>query len=173
AEHIVAGGGRIAIIGQGERALEQQVEALATRLPGRVGVNLTFCEPEARRIIAGSDFLLMPSRYEPCGLSQSYAQCYGSLPIARRAGGRGGTIEDGVTRFRFREAPLGSYLQAIGRALNVHRRPLLLTAMRREAMAAPLYWHQAVQPYDRLYRRLIDGTDAALSSRRRVRACAS
>ena len=77
AEHIVAGGGRIAIIGQGERALEQQVEALATRFPGRIGVNLTFCETEARRIIAGSDFLLMPSRYEPCGLSQSYSQCYG------------------------------------------------------------------------------------------------
>ncbi len=173
AEHIVAGGGRIAIIGQGERALEQQVEALATRFPGRVGVNLTFCETEARRIIAGSDFLLMPSRYEPCGLSQSYAQCYGSLPIARRTGGLADTIEDGVTGFLFREATLDSYLQAIGRALNVHRRPLLLNAMRRKAMAAPLYWHQAVQPYDRLYRRLIDGTDAAFSSRRRVRACAS
>ena len=95
------------------------------------------------------------------------------MPIARRTGGLADTIEDGVTGFLFREATLDSYLQAIGRALNVHRRPLLLNAMRRKAMAAPLYWHQAVQPYDRLYRRLIDGTDAAFSSRRRVRACAS
>lgn len=173
AEHIVAQGGRIAIIGQGERALEQQVEELARRHPGRIGVNLQFCETEARRILAGSDFLLMPSRYEPCGLSQSYAQCYGSLPIARRTGGLADTIEDGVSGFLFRESTLDSYLQAIDRALNVYRRPLLLNAMRCKAMAAPLYWHQSVKPYDRLYRRLIEGTHAAASHGRRTLACAT
>ena len=174
AETIVAAGGRIAIIGEGERPLERQVEALTQRYPGRVGVNLNFCETEARRMIAGSDFLLMPSRYEPCGLSQSYAQCYGSLPIARRTGGLADTIEDGVSGFLFREATLDSYLQAIRRALGVYRRPLLLNAMRCKAMAAPLYWHQSVEPYDRLYRRLIEGTYDAFTTRgRRALACAN
>lgn len=173
AEHIAAQGGRIAIIGQGERALEQQVEALASRFPGRIGVNLKFCETEARRIIAGSDFLLMPSRYEPCGLSQSYAQCYGSLPIARRTGGLADTIEDGVTGFLFREPTRESYLHAIDRALNVYRRPLLLNAMRCKAMAAPLYWHQSVGPYDRLYRRMIDREHIFAPSSRRALACAN
>ena len=174
AEQVVAEGGRIAIIGQGERSLERQVEDLAQRYPGRVGVNLQFCETEARRIIAGSDFLLMPSRYEPCGLSQSYAQCYGSLPIARRTGGLADTIEDSVTGFLFRESTADSYLQAIRRALHVHRRPLLLNAMRCKAMAAPLYWHESVKPYNRLYQRLIEGTYGALSNRsRRALACAN
>ena len=174
ADEIVAAGGRIAIIGQGERALERQVEELARRHPGRIGVNLQFCETEARRIIAGSDFLLMPSRYEPCGLSQIYAQCYASLPIARRTGGLADTIEDGVSGFLFREPTADSYLQAIRRALNVHRRPLLLNAMRCKAMAAPLYWQQSVKPYDRLYRRLIDShTDAIAAHGRRALACAN
>ena len=174
AETIVAEGGRIAFIGEGERPLERQVEALAQRYPGRVGVKLDFCETEARRMLAGSDFLLMPSRYEPCGLSQIYAQCYGSLPIARRTGGLADTIEDGVSGFLFREPTLDSYLQAIRHALSVYRRPLLLNAMRCKAMAAPLYWHQSVKPYDRLYRRLIEGTYAAFStSDRRNLACAN
>lgn len=173
AEHIVAQGGRIAIIGQGEQALEQQVEALAARHPGRIGVNLAFCETEARRIIAGSDFLLMPSRYEPCGLSQSYAQCYGSLPIARRTGGLADTIEDGVTGFLFREATVENYRHAIDRALNVFRRPLLLNAMRCKAMAAPLYWHQSIAPYDRLYRRLLGGSRSFSTHGRRALACAN
>jgi len=172
AETIVAHGGRIAIIGQGERELEQRVQALAQRHPGRIGANLNFCETEARRIIAGSDFLLMPSRYEPCGLSQIYAQCYGSLPIARRTGGLADTIEDGVSGFLFREPTLEHYLQAIRRALNVHRHPVLLNAMRCKAMAAPLYWHQSVRPYDRLYRRLIEHTyDSFALPGRRSRAC--
>ena len=147
---------------------------MARRHPGRVGVKLNFCETEARRLIAGSDFLLMPSRYEPCGLSQIYAQCYGSLPIARRTGGLADTIEDGVSGFLFRDSSLDSYLPAIRRALNVHRRPLLLNAMRCKAMAAPLYWHQSVKPYDRLYRRLIEGTYDAFSTHgRRTLACAN
>ncbi len=175
ADSIVAGGGRIAIIGQGERALERRVEELSQRYPGRVGVNLQFDETEARRIIAASDFLLMPSRYEPCGLSQIYAQCYGSLPIARRTGGLADTIEDGVSGFLFREPTTDSYLQAIRRALNVHRHPVLLNAMRCKAMAAPLYWHQSVKPYDRLYRRLIERTYDSFARGpvpgRRARAC--
>lgn len=156
AEHIVAAGGRIVIIGRGEPELEASVSALAARHPGRIGVRIGFDETHARRMFAGSDFLLMPSRYEPCGLSQMYAQRFASLPIARRTGGLADTIEDGVTGFLFSEASVDSYLEAIDRALNVYECPSLLNAMRCQAMAAPLYWREAVEPYASLYQLLVN-----------------
>ncbi len=155
AEAIVAAGGRLAVIGRGEPELEATMSALAQRHPGRIGVHIGFNETDARRMFAASDFLLMPSRFEPCGLSQMYAQRFGSLPIARCTGGLADTIEDGVNGFLFHEASRSSYLQAIERALYVFRHPELLNAMRCQAMATPLYWRQAVQPYDQLYLRLL------------------
>jgi starch synthase len=152
---IVQGGGRLAIIGRGEPELEQAVVEMAKRYPGRVGVRIGFNETDARRMFAGSDFLLMPSRFEPCGLSQMYAQRFGSLPIARKTGGLADTIEDGVTGFLFRRATRDSYVDAVQRALNVFQYPELLHAMRCRAMASPLYWKQSVEPYDRLYKELL------------------
>ena len=155
AEYIVAEGGRIAVIGQGEPELEQAMVELGERHPGRIGVQIGFNETDARRIYAGSDFLLMPSRFEPCGLSQMYAQCFGSLPIARRTGGLADTIEDGVTGFLFDDPTVDSYLDALQRALAVYHHPQLFDAMRCKAMAAPLYWEESVAPYDELYLRLL------------------
>ncbi|MEN0107506.1 MAG: glycogen synthase GlgA [Pseudomonas sp.] len=152
---IVQGGGRLAIIGRGEPELEQAVIEMGKRYPGRVGVRVGFNETDARRMFAGSDFLLMPSRFEPCGLSQMYAQRFGSLPIARKTGGLADTIEDGVTGFLFRRATRDSYVDAVQRALNVFQYPELLHAMRCRAMASPMYWKQSVEPYDRLYKELL------------------
>ena len=160
AEHIVAQGGRLAVIGRGEPELERTMAELGRRHPGRIGVHVGFNETDARRMFAGSDFLLMPSRFEPCGLSQMYAQRFGSLPIARRTGGLADTIEDGVTGFLFREPTVGSYLEAVQRAFNVYRHPELLDAMRCRAMAAPLCWQQSVEPYDRLYQQLVGASQA-------------
>nr|WP_298146070.1 glycogen synthase GlgA [uncultured Pseudomonas sp.] len=154
AEAIVEAGGRLAVIGRGEPALEATLSALAQRHCGRIGVHIGFNETDARRIFAASDFLLMPSRFEPCGLSQMYAQRFGSLPIARRTGGLADSIEDGVSGFLFQEPDRSSYLQAIQRAFQVFQHPELLNAMRCRAMASPRYWHQAAQPYDQLYRDL-------------------
>lgn len=155
ADAIVASGGRIVVLGRGEAELETSISGLQARYPGRVSVHIGFNELDARRIFAGSDFLLMPSRFEPCGLSQMYAQRFGCLPIARRTGGLADTIEDGINGFLFDEATASSYLEAIVRATNVHRHRELLNAMRRKAMASPLYWHQSAKPYDQLYRDLI------------------
>lgn len=165
AEHIVERGGRIAVIGQGEPALEAAMAELGQRYRGRIGVHIGFNESDARRLYAGSDFLLMPSRFEPCGLSQIYAQRYASLPIARRTGGLADTIEDGVSGFLFDEAQTDSYRAAIDRALQVYQHPALFEAMRCHAMQAPLYWRQSVRPYDRLYQRLL----AHLEARREIR----
>lgn len=161
AENIVAAGGRLAVIGRGEQDLEAAMADLGQRHQGRIGVCIGFNETDARRIFAASDFLLMPSRYEPCGLSQMYAQRFASLPIARRTGGLADTIEDGVTGFLFRDACVDSYLDAVTRALNVYRHPELLNAMRCRAMASPCYWKQAVEPYDHLYQRLLGATRGA------------
>ncbi|SDS81580.1 starch synthase [Halopseudomonas xinjiangensis] len=156
ADELVEAGGRMAVIGRGEPKLEEAMRQLALRHPGRIGVNVGFNETDARRMFAGSDFLLMPSRFEPCGLSQMYAQRFGSLPIARRTGGLADTIEDGVTGFLFSEPTEASYLEAVMRAVNVHRHPELLNAMRRKAMGSPLYWQESVKPYDELYQRLLN-----------------
>ena len=155
ADAIVASGSRLAILGHGEPALEAELLGLAARHPGRIGVHIGFNETDARRLFAGSDFLLMPSRYEPCGLSQMYAQRFASLPIARHTGGLADTIEDGVSGFLFHDASAAAYLAAVQRALNVFRHPELLNAMRCHAMHAPQFWEQSVAPYDHLYRRLL------------------
>ncbi|SDN63059.1 glycogen synthase GlgA [Pseudomonas jinjuensis] len=154
-DDIVDAGGRLVVIGRGEPELEDAMLELGSRHKGRVGVHVGFCETEARRMFAGSDFLLMPSRYEPCGLSQMYAQCFGSLPIARSTGGLADTIEDGVTGFLFREENPASYFDAVRRALNIYRHPELLNAMRCKAMEAPQQWDQSVEPYAHLYSNLL------------------
>ncbi|MCQ4242245.1 glycogen synthase GlgA [Stutzerimonas stutzeri] len=155
AETIVARGGQLAILGRGETVLEDEVRQLAKRFPGRVGVHIGFNETDARRLFAGSDFLLMPSRYEPCGLSQMYAQRFASLPIAHRTGGLADSIDDGVTGFLFNEPDVHSYRHAVERALAVFDKPHLLNAMRCRAMSAGFFWSHAVEPYDQLYQRLL------------------
>jgi starch synthase len=155
AEHIVNLGGQIAIIGRGEPEEEDSMRELALRFPGQVSVRVGFNETDARRMFAGSDFLLMPSRYEPCGLSQMYAQRFGSLPVARNTGGLADTIEDGVTGFLFEDATVESYAEALTRAIKVFANPELLNAMRCRAMAAPFNWTQAVEPYAELYQELL------------------
>lgn len=155
AETIVARGGQLAILGRGETVLEDEVRQLAKRFPGRVGVHIGFNETDARRLFAGSDFLLMPSRYEPCGLSQMYAQRFASLPIAHRTGGLADSIDDGVTGFLFNEPDVHSYRHAVERALAVFDKPHLLSAMRCRAMSAGFFWSHAVEPYDQLYQRLL------------------
>ncbi|GGY71857.1 glycogen synthase [Cellvibrio zantedeschiae] len=152
---IVRAGGRLVVMGTGESRLEAELERLARQHPQQIGVHIGFNEAEARRIFAGSDFLLMPSRFEPCGLSQMYAQSFGSLPIAHRTGGLVDTIEDGVTGFLFRGANIESYRNAVQRALYVFKHPNLLSAMRCRAMASPPFWQDSVQPYDNLYRSLL------------------
>lgn len=155
AETIMRAGGRLVVMGSGEVRLEQALLRLVKRHPHQVGVHIGFNEADARRIFAGSDFYLMPSRFEPCGLSQMYAQRFGSLPIAHRTGGLVDTIEDGLSGFLFDSATVDAYRHAVQRALYVYRHPNLLNAMRCRAMASPAFWQESVQPYDRLYRRLL------------------
>ncbi|WP_043091019.1 glycosyltransferase, partial [Xanthomonas sp. SHU 166] len=132
---------------------EQAVAALARRYPGHVGAHIGFEEPLARRMFAGSDFLLMPSRFEPCGLSQMYAQRFGSLPIAHATGGLIDTVDDGVTGFLFEEASADGLRRCLQRVFRTFRLPGLLQAMRRAAMLRPSGWELAGRKYMALYER--------------------
>ncbi|RPE74802.1 glycogen synthase GlgA [Vulcaniibacterium tengchongense] len=155
APQIVAAGGQVVAIGTGEPRLEREVAALARRFPGRVGAHIGFEEGLARRMFAGSDFLLMPSRFEPCGLSQMYAQRFASLPIVHATGGLIDTVEDGVTGFQCREATADALRRGVQRAFRVYRLPGLLDAMRRAAMRAPAGWDAAARQYQAHYDRML------------------
>ncbi|MCM2971761.1 glycogen synthase GlgA [Larsenimonas suaedae] len=158
AESIVRAGGQLVVIGCGEPAIEEALRNLEARFPGAIGVYIGFSEREARCIFAGSDFLLMPSRFEPCGLSQMYAQRFGALPVAHRTGGLADTIDDGVTGFLFDELDQSAYQHAIDRAFRVYGCTELFYAMRRAAMAIYYQWRLSVTPYRRLYHQLMADT---------------
>lgn len=157
AENIVAQGGQLVVTGRGEGRFEDALQGLAERHPGSVGVRIGFDEAEARRMFAGSDFLLMPSRFEPCGLSQMYAQRFGSLPIAHRTGGLADTVEDGITGFLFGEMSLPGFVGAIKRALDTFRAKERFAAMRRAAMARSFGfgWHHSAERYGAVYGRAV------------------
>ncbi|HEY8580471.1 MAG TPA: glycogen synthase GlgA, partial [Beijerinckiaceae bacterium] len=101
ADTIVQNGGQLVVIGKGEPQIEAALAARCARDPQALGLRVGYDETQARRIFAGADFLLMPSRFEPCGLSQMFAQRVGTLPIVHRTGGLADTVQDGVTGFQF------------------------------------------------------------------------
>lgn len=160
ANSILAEGGQVIATGQGEPDLEQAMAELAERHPGAIGVHIGFDETLARRMYAGSDFLLMPSRFEPCGLSQMYAQRFGSLPIAHKTGGLADTIQDDVTGFLFDAASAYSLGSAIRRAFTAFRSGNILQRMKSAAMRRPGGWCEAAADYQSAY------SQAALASAR-------
>ena len=153
APQVAAAGGQIVFVGEGERAIEDSIRALCARYPAHMAAMIGFEERMARRVYAGSDFLLMPSRFEPCGLSQMYAQRFGSLPIAHATGGLIDTVDDGVTGFLFAEPSADALRRCVGRAFRTWRMPGLMSAMRRAAMLTPSGWDHAGQRYADLYAR--------------------
>ena len=118
ADEIVEAGGQIVVTGSGEPQIEQALVDAHRRRPDAIGVTIGFNDGQARRIFAGSDFTLMPSRFEPCGLSQMYAQRFGSLPIGHQTGGLAETIEDGETGFLFSQPSAESFLGGVRRAFD-------------------------------------------------------
>ncbi len=142
-------------LGSGERRYEQALVQLARAAPDRIGVQLDFTDKLEHRLMAGTDMFLMPSLYEPCGLTQMRAQRYGSLPIARRVGGLADTIDDGVTGFLFDAYDPAALEKAAFRALGQFLRPPLWTDMMREAMARDFSWERSVAAYTEVYRRVV------------------
>jgi starch synthase len=151
ADAIVEAGGQIVITGRGEPHLERALEDAKCRHPHSIAVALNFEDAQARRIFAGSDFTLMPSRFEPCGLSQMYAQRFGSLPIGHRTGGLSDTIVDGKTGFLFKRCSADGLLGAVCRAFGTFNMKPRFHSMRKRAMAQPFGWDESARAYRDLY----------------------
>jgi len=155
ADEIIDAGGQIIVTGSGEPEIEQALIDARSRRPDAIGVAIGFNEGQARRIFAGSDFTLMPSRFEPCGLSQMYAQKFGSLPIGHQTGGLAETITDGETGFLFAQPSTESFLGGIRRAFSTYLTKDRLDSMRRSAMARSFSWDISAACYGALYRRAL------------------
>jgi starch synthase len=136
---LVAGGASLALLGDGDATLAAALDAAAARHPKRVAFARGWNEPLARRLYAGADALLVPSRFEPCGLVQLLAQRYGSLPIAHRVGGLADTIADGETGVLF--APLAPHAlaSAVGRGAALLAGPDE-AGMRRRLLSKDVSW---------------------------------
>lgn len=154
APEIVRRGGQIAILGIGDPDTEELLHAVIRNHRDHVAMLNGFNEPMAHRIMAASDFYLMPSRFEPCGLSQLHAQRYGSLPVAHATGGLVDTVEDGDTGFLFDGFTVEGFLGAIERAFGVYGDPAELRRMRRAAMARPVDWDDPATAYVKLFAKL-------------------
>jgi starch synthase len=153
ADEIIEAGGQIVVTGSGEPDIEQALVDAHRRRPDAIGVAIGFNDGQARRIFAGSDFTLMPSRFEPCGLSQMYAQRFGSLPIGHQTGGLAETITDGETGFLFSQPSIDSFLGGIRRAFATFMAADRLDTMRRSAMARTFSWDLSAGCYSALYQR--------------------
>ncbi len=142
-------------LGQGERRYVDILTELALRAPGRIGVQTNFTTKQEHRLLAGADLLVMPSQYEPCGLTQMRAQRYGALPVARKVGGLADTIEDGITGFLFDAFSTNDFLSAAIRAIDHYNHPAVFQAMQREAMSREFGWERSAARYLDLYRRVL------------------
>lgn len=156
-ETLVSGGGQFFLLGHGDPELEGMARETVAPFDGAAAVMIAFDDQLARRAIAASDFYLMPSRFEPSGLNQMYAERYGSLPIAHATGGLADSIRDGKTGFLFGSPTPEALRDAIIRALNVYVRPGEFAAMRKSAMAEDFGWGPAASRYEELYNRLLSG----------------
>ncbi|MGA7809334.1 glycogen synthase GlgA [Bradyrhizobium sp.] len=155
ADEIIGSGGQIIVTGSGEPGIEQALVDAHRRRPDAIGVAIGFNDGQARRIFAGSDFTLMPSRFEPCGLSQMYAQRFGSLPIGHQTGGLAETITDGETGFLFEKPSIESFLGGIRRAFSTFIATDRLNSMRQSAMSRSFSWDLSAALYSALYRKTI------------------
>jgi starch synthase len=151
-------GGQLAVLGTGEKQLEDFFRWVPSRYPGQVGSCIGFDNNRAHLVEAGSDLYLMPSLFEPCGLNQIYALRYGTIPVVRATGGLEDTVSeyDPVTGtgtgFKFHEISLGSFIGAISRAIHIYLyRPRQFAAMQKRAMAMRFTWEQSVERYLELY----------------------
>jgi starch synthase len=142
-------------LGHGEARYEAMLTELAERAPSRIAVKLDFTDEFEHLLLAGADLCLMPSQYEPCGLTQMRAQRYGTIPVARRVGGLADTIEDGVTGFLFDDYTPADFMRAAMRAVDQYRDTEAWEEMMREAMTRDFGWERSAARYLTVYRRVL------------------
>lgn len=143
------------LLGSGSKEIEQQAQSFAERFPLRVLAILRFDAVLARRLYGGADMILIPSRYEPCGLAQMIAMRYGCVPVARATGGLRDTVfhysGDQGTGFLFEEPEPGAMMAALKKALELFREPGLWKQLQLRGMKQDHYWMTSASRYIEIY----------------------
>lgn len=158
---LLAAGGQLVVIGSGEADIEAAFRTAAAAHPHSVFVHLGYDDALAHRIIAAADILLVPSHFEPCGLTQLYALRYGTLPLVRRVGGLADTVIDATpdnvrvgtaNGFVFDDAGSRALSACIAEALALYRDPSAWLQVQRRGMAQDFSWADSAARYEALYR---------------------
>ena len=158
-EFIAAGGG-LAVLGSGDPGLEAAVRSLAVRFPGRISVRIGYDEAYSHRLFAAGDAVLVPSRFEPCGLTQMYGLRYGTVPVVSAVGGLADTVihaspaamAAGVaTGVVFHPVDGLSFQQALRKLLELYANKTTWIKVQKNAMRQPVGWEEPARAYAALY----------------------
>jgi starch synthase len=161
---LVANGARLALIGTGEAEIEREIVSAAERHTGRIGAVMGYDEALSHLMQAGSDTILVPSRFEPCGLTQLYGLRYGCVPVVARTGGLADTVIDAndaalnanvATGFQFSPVDAPSLEHALGRAQRCFANRTLWSSMQKRGMDSDVSWDRSASAYAKLYSNLI------------------
>ncbi|MDB5395698.1 MAG: glycogen synthase GlgA [Rhodospirillales bacterium] len=157
-------GAQLAVLGAGEPGLEAGFRAAAASNPGRVGCVIGYDEALAHRVLAASDAVLVPSRFEPCGLTQLYALRYGTVPVVARVGGLSDTVIDAnpaamgrgvATGVQFAPVTYEMMRVAIERSVALYRQPAVWKKLQSNGMASDVSWRDPARRYAALFRELV------------------
>ena len=163
-DSLIAHGGRLIVLGSGDPAIENALAGAALRHPGKVGVIIGYDEKLSHLIQGGADAILIPSRFEPCGLTQLYGLRYGCVPVVSRVGGLADTVIDAneaaveagvATGVVFSPATEESLGEAIRRTIALYARPKVWHKMQRRGMKSDVSWELSAEKYADLYASLL------------------
>ena len=167
---LLAAGAQLALIGSGDADLQTAFNAAEAANPGRIGVELGYDETTAHKLQAGSDAILVPSRFEPCGLTQLCALLYGAIPVVSRVGGLADTVIDAnaaalaagvATGVQFAPVTADGLRGAIARTAALWTRPQAWSLMQARAMETDVGWAEPGRAYAATYRAAVAGKRAA------------
>lgn len=162
-DHLVGIGGRLALLGSGDAPIERGLQEAATRHPGRVAVRIGYDEDLSHRMQGGGDAILIPSRFEPCGLTQLYGLAYGCAPVVSRTGGLADTVIDAnpaalaaecATGVQFNGVNYDSFAAALTRTVALYRQRATWDRIQKNAMKCDFSWKASGKAYADLYRSL-------------------
>lgn len=169
-DYLVFSGGKLIVCGKGDPDIERMLLDAAEKHPGRIAVNIGYSEELAHLIHGGSDAIIQPSRFEPCGLTQLYGLRYGSIPVVSRTGGLAETVIDAndaainaqvATGFQFHPVTTEGLCHAIRRTIDAYGNPRQWQQLQTQAMKARFSWERSASHYAALFRGLARQSNSA------------
>lgn len=155
ADYMVSKGANLVFLGSGEKELEDAVQSLRNKYPDQVGVYIGYNDELAHKVYAGSDFFLMPSLFEPCGIGQIIAQRYGTLPVVRETGGLVDTVHAEIDGFSFAEYDYKSMRYVLDRIFDVWNDKVFMDKLIKNCLSLDLSWKASADKYLGIYEELI------------------